>query len=109
MRSEIGFALEDAPAGLVEERFIAVLGHLAALGGAHVVEGFIHLGDDVKTVEDVECLQAFVANHAEIGLHMSEQTNWIWELSSVPSMAKNPWEVSTVRSWLSRSRFGGPR
>jgi len=35
---------------------------------AHVVEGFIHLGDDVKTVEDVECLRAFVANHAEIGL-----------------------------------------
>jgi hypothetical protein len=35
---------------------------------------------------------------------MSEQTNWILELSSVPSMAKNAWKVSTVRSWPTHSK-----
>jgi putative ABC transport system permease protein len=56
LRSEIGFALEDAPTGLFEERFVAILGHLARLGGTYIVEGRIHLGYDVKTVENVECL-----------------------------------------------------
>ena len=56
LRSEIGFALQDAPTGLFEERFAAILGHLARLGGTYNVEGRIHLGYDVKTVDNVECL-----------------------------------------------------
>jgi hypothetical protein len=35
---------------------------------------------------------------------MSEHPNWILELSSVPSMAKNAWKVSTVRSWPKREQ-----
>jgi hypothetical protein len=56
LRGEIGFALEDAPTGLLEERFVAILGHLARLGSKHIVEGRIHLGHDAKTVESVDCL-----------------------------------------------------
>ena len=51
---QVGFALEDAPAGLFEHRLIAILDEAAGLCGPHVVEGVVHLGDDVEAVEDVE-------------------------------------------------------
>lgn len=38
------------------------------LGGTYIIEGLIHLGYDVKTVEDAECLGASFPDHMEIGL-----------------------------------------
>ena len=35
---------------------MAVLGHLARLRGADIIQRLIHLGDDVETVEDVQRL-----------------------------------------------------
>ena len=33
---------------------MAVLGHFAGLGSAHIIQRLVHLGDDVDSVEDVE-------------------------------------------------------
>jgi hypothetical protein len=38
LRSKVSFTLEDALAGFLEERFVAILGHLARLGGTYIVE-----------------------------------------------------------------------
>ncbi len=50
--AEIGLALEHAPSGLVQDRLVAVLRQPPSLGGAHIVEGVVHLGDYVEAVED---------------------------------------------------------
>jgi hypothetical protein len=47
---------------------MSVLLHFASLGSAYVVGGFIHLGDDMKAVKDVESVGASLANHAQAGL-----------------------------------------
>jgi hypothetical protein len=47
---------------------MSVLLHFASLGSGYVVEGFIHLGDDMKAVKDVESVGASLANHAQVGL-----------------------------------------
>ena len=45
-----------------------LLGHLARRARAHIIHRFIHLGDDVKTVQDVHCLRTFLADHPEVRL-----------------------------------------
>jgi hypothetical protein len=37
LRSKVSLTLEDAPAGFLEERFVASLGHLARLGGTYIL------------------------------------------------------------------------
>lgn len=51
---EILAAFEQAPAGLLEHRLVAILGHAPGLGGAPIVDGQIHLGDDMEAVEDIQ-------------------------------------------------------
>ena len=62
------FALEHAPARFLQQRRVAVLGHLARLGGADLIQGLIHLGDDVEAIEDVQRLGTFLADHVQVGL-----------------------------------------
>jgi hypothetical protein len=40
--------------------------------------GLVHLGDNVKAVEDVEGLRAFSRMTLRSGSHMSEQTEGDW-------------------------------
>jgi hypothetical protein len=40
---------------------MSVLLHFASLGSGYVVEGFLHLGDDMKAVKDVESVGASLA------------------------------------------------
>ena len=47
---------------------MAVLSHLAGLGGADLVQGLVHLGDHVETVQDAQRLGAVVADHIQVGL-----------------------------------------
>src|ERR1700733_5989441 len=42
--------------------------HFASLGSGYVVAGFIHLGDDMKALKDVESVGASLASHAQVGL-----------------------------------------
>jgi hypothetical protein len=52
----------------MQQGFMSVLLHFASPGSGYVVEGFIHLGDDMKAVKDVESVGASLANHAQVGL-----------------------------------------
>jgi hypothetical protein len=65
---EIGLAFEHAPPGLLEHRLVAVRDQPAGLGGTHVVEGFVHLGDDVKAIENVDGVGAALADDPQIRL-----------------------------------------
>ena len=47
---------------------MAFLGHLARLGGTDVIQGFIHLGDDVEAVEDVQRPGTFLTDHVQVRL-----------------------------------------
>jgi hypothetical protein len=53
---EILRALEKAPTGMLEDRFIALAGKIASLPGADFVDGLVHVNDDVKPVEDMHRL-----------------------------------------------------
>src|SRR6267142_1916307 len=68
LAGEIPFALEQAPAGFLQDGLIAGLGHAAVLGGADLVEGLVHFGDDVKAIQDVKGLGALFADDAQVGL-----------------------------------------
>ena len=47
---------------------MALLGHLARLGGADLIQRLIHLGHDVEAIQDVQRLGAFRADHPEVRL-----------------------------------------
>ena len=64
---EILGALQEAPAGLLQHRLAALAGQCPRLLGAHVVQGVIHLGDDVKPIQDVDGLGTALPDHADIG------------------------------------------
>ena len=68
MRGEILFALEHAPARFLQQRLMALLSHPARFGGANLVQRLVHLGDDVKAVEDMQRLGTFLADHVQVGL-----------------------------------------
>src|SRR5215469_7075979 len=68
LRGEIVLAFEHAPAGFLQQRLMALLSHPARFGGADFVQGFVHLGDDVEAVEDVQRLRAFLTDHVQVGL-----------------------------------------
>src|SRR5260370_32418252 len=65
---EIGLALEDAPPGLFQHWLVTVLGEAAGLGSTCVVEGFVHVGDDVEAIEDVDGFGAAFADDAQVWL-----------------------------------------
>jgi len=68
LRGEILFALEHAPARLLQERLVVVLGHLARLRGADLIQRLIDLGDDVEAVVDMQRLGTFLVDHVQVGL-----------------------------------------
>ena len=47
---------------------MTVLSHLAGFGGADVVQGLVHFGDDVEAIEDVKRLRAFLPDHLQVRL-----------------------------------------
>ena len=76
--SEILFALEQAPTGFLQNRLIAILFHAARFVGADLVEGIIHLGDDMKAVEDIEGLRTVLADEAQIRLTCPSKQTRFW-------------------------------
>ncbi|MDT0497721.1 hypothetical protein RM530_10140 [Algiphilus sp. W345] len=52
----------------LEHRLIAIAGHAPGLGGAHIVDGQIHLGDDVEAVGDIQRPGAVLGDQLEAGL-----------------------------------------
>jgi hypothetical protein len=47
---------------------VAVLGQAAGLGGPHIIEGFVHFGDDVKAIEDIDRVGAALADDPQVRL-----------------------------------------
>src|ERR1700690_2149877 len=47
---------------------MTVLGHLAGLSGADVVQRLVHFGDDVEAVQDVQRLGTVAADYIQVGL-----------------------------------------
>src|SRR5208283_4751217 len=68
MLGQVGLALEHAPTGLLQHRLVAVAGQPASLGGTHLVQRGIHLGNNMEAIEDVDGLAAPLADHLQIGL-----------------------------------------
>jgi hypothetical protein len=54
LSGEIAAALEHAPADLGQDGLVAILDERARLGGAHVVQRVVHLGNDVEAIENVQ-------------------------------------------------------
>jgi len=48
LRGEVVFAFEDAPARLLQQRFVTLASHLAGLGCADLVQRLVHLGNDAE-------------------------------------------------------------
>lgn len=65
--AEVVAAPEQQPAGLLENRVAALAFQAAGFLGADLVEGFVHIGDDVETVEDMQGVRASLANELEVG------------------------------------------
>ena len=63
---EVRRPLEKAPAGLGQDRFVSVPLHASGFGGADIIERLVHLGDNVKPVEDVKSLGTLLADHPQI-------------------------------------------
>ena len=59
---------EQQPARLLEDRGASLAFHAAGFLSADLVKGFVHIGDDVKTVEDMQSLGAILADELQIGL-----------------------------------------
>src|SRR5947209_7185268 len=59
---------EQQPAGLLQDRSASLAFHAAGFLGADLVERFVHIGDDVETVEDMQGLGAVLADELQIGL-----------------------------------------
>src|SRR5208283_1250876 len=68
MLGQVGLALEHAPTGLLQHRLVAVAGQPTSLGGTHLVQRGIHLGDNMEAIEDVDGLAAPLADHLQIRL-----------------------------------------
>src|SRR3990172_12107845 len=61
-------AFEQAPARMLEQRLVALLRHAARLGGSHIIEREVHLGDDVEAVPDIERGGAVLLDELQVGL-----------------------------------------
>jgi len=59
---EILTAFEQQPAGFLEDRLATLAFHAARFLGANLVERFVHIGDDVEAVEDMQSLGALFAD-----------------------------------------------
>src|SRR6266513_5515021 len=68
MLAQIDLAFEPAPTGLLQHWLVAVARQPASLGGAQLVQGGIHLGDNMEAIEDVDGLAAPLADHRQVRL-----------------------------------------
>ena len=60
-------AFQEAPAGLLQDGFLAMARKRPGLLGADFIQGVVHLGDDVEAVEDVHGLRTALPDHADVG------------------------------------------
>jgi hypothetical protein len=65
---EVFFALEHAPARLLQERLVSVGCQLARLGGANLIQGLVHFRDDVEAVQNMQGQGTLLADHLQVGL-----------------------------------------
>lgn len=69
---EILHALQQAPARMLQHQggfAEAVAGaHLAGLLGTHRIDRLVHLGGDVVTVEDIQCVRGALGDHVQVRL-----------------------------------------
>src|ERR1700722_192958 len=68
MLGQVGLALQHAPTALLQDGFVAVLSQPARLGGTHIVQREVHLGNNMEAVEDVESLAAPFVDHPQVRL-----------------------------------------
>ena len=60
---EILFVLEHAPAGLAQNGLVAIGYQSACFSRTYIVQGIIHLGHDVETIQYVQCIAATLTDH----------------------------------------------
>jgi len=65
---EVLLTLEDAPARFLEDRCVAVPNQLSRFRGPHLVNGLVYFRDDVKSVQDIQCIDAALANDPQVWL-----------------------------------------
>jgi len=65
--AEVLATTEQQPAGFPEERGAALTSHAAGFLGTDIVQGLVHIGDDVEAVEDMQRLGAVLADELQIG------------------------------------------
>src|SRR5712692_4064945 len=63
---QVLFAFEQQPARLLQHRHAALACHAARFSGADFVKRLVHFRHDVKTIEDVKRLGAFLANDVQM-------------------------------------------
>ena len=51
----------------MQDRLVSVLRQPPRLGGTHIVKGVVHLGDDVKAVENIQRIGAAFADDPQVG------------------------------------------
>jgi len=66
MLREVLWSLEQAPAGLRQDRLVAIPPQLGDLGPPHLVESHVHVPHDVKAVEYVEGGRDLLRDHIEV-------------------------------------------
>ena len=64
--AEVLAAFEQQPTGLFQDRVAAFAFHAAGFLRANLVECLVHIGDDVETIEDMQCLAASFADELQI-------------------------------------------
>ena len=67
VRGSVRWALEQTPAGPFQNGAVTIGLELPGFGGPHLVEGLVHVGDDVKPVENMQGLARFFGDGAQIG------------------------------------------
>jgi hypothetical protein len=65
---EILLALEHAPARLLQQRLVSVARQSARFGGTNLIQGLVHLGDDVEAVQNMQGQGTLLADHLQVGL-----------------------------------------
>ena len=67
LRAVLG-TLQQAPAGMLQHRLVAVLRQAVGLAAADLVNRLVHLLHDVEAVQDVDGLLQLLGNHVQVGL-----------------------------------------
>src|ERR1051325_1872038 len=90
LRLQILFAFEQEPARLLQHGHAALTRYAARFSRSDFVQCLVHFRHDVKTIEDVKRLGAFLANDLQVGFPHIGADEHIFEASSSPMTVKNP-------------------